>query len=302
MSGVAARVQGAVEAATDIVGDAAKALSTPTGLAGAAVEALWLGTHLAIYPLGLVGARARDVSHGYRIEHLAPVQRGLVISDIEAAGTPILLLHGMADNRSVFTLLRLGLRRRGFGQVTTLNYSILTGDIRVAAAQLAEEVEALVAETGYERVHVVGHSMGGLIARYYVTRLGGDERVHTLVTLGSPHHGTYIAYAWNSRIMQQLRPGSPLMHELEQPIESCRTRFLCYWSDLDQLMFPQRTAALEHPDLNVTNVEMHGVGHMSLPIMHAVVHGISAALAHLDSDGTTVTPGATPFARRRRTG
>ena len=209
VSGVAARVQGAVEAATDIVGDAAKALATPTGLAGAAVEALWLGTHLAIYPLGLVGARARDVSHGYRIEHLAPVQRGLVISDIEAAGTPILLLHGMADNRSVFTLLRLGLRRRGFGQVTTLNYSILTGDIRVAAAQLAEEVEALVAETGYERVHVVGHSMGGLIARYYVTRLGGDERVHTLVTLGSPHHGTYTAYAWNSRIMQQLRPGEP---------------------------------------------------------------------------------------------
>ncbi len=302
VSGVAARVQGVVEAATDIVGDAAKALTTPTGLAGAAVEALWLGTHLAIYPLGLVGARARDVSHGYRIEHLAPVQRGLVISDIEAAGTPILLLHGMADNRSVFTLLRLGLRRRGFGQVTTLNYSILTGDIRVAAAQLAEEVEALVAETGYERVHVVGHSMGGLIARYYVTRLGGDERVHTLVTLGSPHHGTYTAYVWPSRIMQQLRPGSPLMQELEQPIASCRTRFLCYWSDLDQLMFPQRTAALDHPDLNVTNVEMHGVGHMSLPIMHTVVHGISAALAHLDSDGTTVTPGATPFGRRRRTG
>jgi pimeloyl-ACP methyl ester carboxylesterase len=302
LSGVAARVHGAVEAASEIVGDAAKALATPTGLAGAAVEALWLGTHLAIYPLGLVGARARDVSHGYRIEHLGPVQRGLVISDIEAAGTPILLLHGMADNRSVFTLLRLGLRRRGFGQVTTLNYSILTGDVRVAAAQLAEEVEALVAETGYERVHVVGHSMGGLIARYYVTRLGGDERVHTLVTLGSPHHGTYTAYAWNSRIMQQLRPGSPLMQELEQPIESCRTRFLCYWSDLDQLMFPQRTAALEHPDLNVTNVEMHGVGHMSLPIMHTVVHGIGAALAHLDSDGSTVTPGATPFARRRRTG
>ena len=91
------------------------------------------------------------------------------------------------------------------------------------------------------------------------------------------------------------------MQELEQPIENCRTRFLCYWSDLDQLMFPQQTAALEHPDLNVTNVEIHGVGHMSLPIMHTVVHGIGAALAHLDVDGTTVTPGATPFARRRRT-
>jgi pimeloyl-ACP methyl ester carboxylesterase len=295
---VAGRVAAGIETAADVVGDVARALATPTGMVGATVEALWLAT----YPFGLVGARARDVSHGYRIEHLAPVQRGLVISDIEAAGTPILLLHGMADNRSVFTLLRRGLRRRGFGQITTMNYSVLTGDVRVAAAQLAQEIEALVAETGYERIHVVGHSMGGLIARYYVTRLGGDERVHTLVTLGSPHHGTYTAYAWNSRIMQQLRPGSPLLQELEQPVQSCRTRFLCYWSDLDQLMLPQRTAALEHPDLNVTNIEMHGVGHMSLPIMQSVVHSLGAALAHLDSDGVTVTPGATPFGRRRRVG
>ncbi|HEU4997752.1 MAG TPA: hypothetical protein VFT68_02325, partial [Lapillicoccus sp.] len=79
-SRVVSEITGAVHTATDIVGDAAKALVTPTGLAGAAVEALWLGTHLAIYPLGLVGARARDVSHGYRIEHLGPVQRGLAIS------------------------------------------------------------------------------------------------------------------------------------------------------------------------------------------------------------------------------
>ncbi|HVD64934.1 MAG TPA: hypothetical protein VNC14_11620, partial [Lapillicoccus sp.] len=105
---VARRVTAAVETAADIVGDAARALATPTGLAGATVEALWLATHLAIYPFGVLGAQARDVSHGYRIEHLAPAQRGLVISDIEAAGTPILLLHGMADNRSVFTLLRRG--------------------------------------------------------------------------------------------------------------------------------------------------------------------------------------------------
>ncbi|MEO7234103.1 MAG: alpha/beta fold hydrolase [Lapillicoccus sp.] len=290
----------AVVQAGGILGETAGALATPTGLAGAAVEALWLGTHLAIYPLGLVGARTRDITHGYRIEHLGPVQRGLAISNLEAAGTPILLLHGMADNRSVFTLLRLGLRRRGFGRVTTMNYSILTGDIRTAAVQLAEEVEAIVAETGYERIHVVGHSMGGLIARYYVTRLGGDERVHTLVTLGSPHQGTYLAYGWPSVLTRQLRPGSPLMQELAGPVRACRTRFLCYWSDIDQLMFPQRTAALEHPDLNVTNVEMHGVGHMSLPIMQSVVHGISTALAHLDADGTTVTPGAAPFAGRRR--
>ena len=55
-------------------------------------------------------------------------------------------------------------------------------------------------------------------------------------------------------------------------------------------MFPQRTAALEHPDLNVRNVEMHGVGHMTLPIIAASCTG-SGALAHLDSDGHTLTPG-----------
>ena len=221
----------------------------PPALVGAAVEAAWLTTHLALYPWGLLGRHGRDSQLGFRVEHLPPIQRGLVISDVEAAGTPILLVHGMVDNRSIFTLLRLGLRRRGFGRVTSMNYSPFTADVRVAAAQLAEEVEALVAETGYERIHVVGHSMGGLIARYYVTRLGGDERVHTLVTLGTPHQGTYTAYGWHNQLTRQLRPGSGLMRELDQPVPECRTRFVVYWSDLDQMIFPQRNAALEHPDL-----------------------------------------------------
>ena len=289
----------AARAADDVVGGAVRALATPTGLTGAAVEAAWLTTHLALYPWGLVVRHGSDSQHGYRVEHLPPVQRGLVISDVEAAGTPILLVHGMVDNHSIFTLLRLGLRRRGFGRVTTMNYSPFTADVRVAAARLAEEVEALVAETGCERIHVVGHSMGGLIARYYVTRLGGDERVHTLVTLGTPHQGTYTAYGWNNQLTKQLRPGSGLMRELDQPVPNCRTRFVAYWSDLDQMIFPQRFAALEHPDLAARNLDLHGVGHMSLPIIGSVVHGISTTLAHLDSEGHTVTPGVTELAPRR---
>ena len=302
--GVTGRVKAVATGTVDVVGEAARALFTPTGLVGAATEALWVGTHLAIYPLGLVEATrgGATYSQGYSIEHLPPVQRGLVISNVEAAGTPILLVHGMADNRSIFTLLRIGLRRRGFGRVATMNYSILTGDIRVAAVRLAEEVDRIVAETGYERIHVVGHSMGGLIARYYVTRLGGDKHVHTLVTLGTPHQGTYNAYVAENSLTRQLRPGSPFMQELQQPIRTCQTRFLCYWSDLDEMIFPQRFAVMEHPDLNVTNVAMHAVGHMSLPIMNSVVHGISTALAHLDSDGSTVTPGVLPIGGRTRRG
>jgi pimeloyl-ACP methyl ester carboxylesterase len=271
----------------------AQALATPSGLLGMLVEAAWLTTHATLYPLGLVGVRERRSHYGFRIEHLPPIQRGMVISDVEAAGTPILLVHGMIDNRSIFTLLRLGLRRRGFGRVTTMNYSPLTGDVRTAAAALAEEVEALVVETGYERIHIIGHSMGGLIARYYITRLGGDQRVHTLVTLGTPHQGTYLAYGWPSRLCQQLRPGSALMRELEQAVPVCRTRFVAYWSDLDQIVLPQSSAALVHPDLNARNILLHGVGHTSLPIIGSVVHGISTTLAHLDSDGSTLAEGVT---------
>ena len=277
----------------DILGEAAKALSTPAGVVGAAIEVAWVSTHLALYPFGLFGRPDAYDGHRYSLGELPPVQRGLVIGNVEAAGTPILLVHGMVDNRSVFALLRRGLRRRGFGRVVSINYSPWTTDVRVAAAQLAQEVEALVAETGYERIHVVGHSLGGLIARYYVTRLGGDARGHTLVTLGSPHGGTFNAYALPSNLCCQLRPDSELMRELSAAVPNCQTRFVAYWSDLDQMIFPQRNARLHHPDLTVRNVKMHGIGHMSLPINGDVVHGISTTLAQLDVDGSTLTAGVT---------
>jgi pimeloyl-ACP methyl ester carboxylesterase len=296
------RVEEIVGAARGVIasaGEVLDALMTPTGLAGAALEATWMGLHLGLYPLGLLGRNASDRRGGYRLGHLPPSQRALAVQDVEAAETPILLVHGMVDNRSIFTVLRRGLVRRGFGRIDTMNYSILTGDIRAAAAHLGAEIERIVEETGYERIHVIGHSMGGLIARYYVTRLGGDAHVHTLVTLGTPHSGSYLAYTWRGGLTRQLRPGSALMDELAAPVRDCQTRFIVYWSDLDQVVVPQRNAALHHDDLNVHNIGLHGVGHMSLPITATVVHGISGALAHLDSSGATVTPGVSPLRTRR---
>lgn len=262
---------------------------------GAAVETGWVAAHLVTYPAGLLFGRRAGSGHGHRVEHLPPVQRGLLLSDVEAAGTPILLLHGIIDNRSIFALLKRGLVRRGFGTIFAMNYSVLTMDIRAAALRLSEEVEAIVAETGYERIHIVGHSLGGLIARYYVTRLGGDERVHTLVTLGTPHRGTYLAYLAPTPLTKQMRPGSALIRELEEPVPACRTRFLCYWSDGDEIIVPQSNAALTHPDLGARNVRLPAVGHGSLPIVGEVVHGISTALAHLDHAGHTRTEGAIPL-------
>lgn len=281
-----------VRGGADVAGEIARGLATPSGLAGAIIETGWFAAHVLTYPLGVRVEERQRADRGYRIEHLRPHQRGLLVSDIEAAGTPILMIHGLNSNRSIFTLMQRGLRSRGFNDLTTINYSALVADIRTVAGHLAEEVERIVAETGYERIHIIGHSMGGLIARYYVTRLGGDARVHTLVTLGTPHEGTLMAYAWPTQIGVQLRPDSALIEELRRPVQDCRTRFIAYYSDLDQLIFPQRNAALRHPDLKVRNIALHGAGHVTLPMLGSVVHGISNALADLEPDGSTRRPGA----------
>jgi triacylglycerol lipase len=275
----------------------AASVLSPMGLRGAAVEVGWVAAHAALYPLGVVAERARHGDLGRRsLGGLSPVQRGLVVGDVEAAGTPILLVHGMVDNRSIFTVLRRSLRRRGFHRVITLNYSPLTRDVRLAATGLATRVEQLCEETGFERIHVIGHSMGGLIARYYVQRLGGDARVHTLVTLGTPHGGTRAAQLVPHRLARQLCPGSDLVEELAGPAPGCRTRMLAVWSDLDQMIVPKRNARLAHPDLDARNLLLRGVGHMSLPIDRRAVHEIGLTLAQLDPDGATVTPAVTSIA------
>lgn len=260
---------------------------TPGAVFGAAVaagqELVWLTAHAATYPIGLLSEHAVMDDPRYRIDTLPPVIRGLITGDINASGRPIVLVHGIGDNRSAFSILRRTLRRRGYGRITTVNYSPFTSDIRKAAADLARQVERVCAQTGYEQVFLVGHSLGGIIARYYVQCRDGDQRVHTLITLGSPHAGTRLARLAPLPVCQQLRPNSDLMRELAQPAD-CSTRFVAIYSDRDEVVLPNRSARLEHPDLAVTRVAVHGVGHLALLVNSVVIHAIATALAREMAD------------------
>ena len=129
---------------------------------------------------------------------------------------------------------------------------------------------------GFRPTVVVGHSLGGLISRYYVQRLGGDRRVESLVTLGTPHHGSVWAHVGPTPLIRQLRPGSPVIRELEEPAPDCRTPVTAIYSDLDQMVVPSAAGRCEHPDLRARNVLVRGVGHMSLPIHRAVVDEVAA--------------------------
>jgi pimeloyl-ACP methyl ester carboxylesterase len=150
-------------------------------LQGAAVELGWLTTRLAMYPLGLVGS-SRPRAERLNLAGLTPAQRSLLVGDVRAAGTPILLAHGIIDNHTVFALMRRQLMRRGFSRIHTFSYSPLTLDVRSTAERMGTEIEAICEDSGSDQIHVIGHSLGGLIARYYIQRLGGHERVHTCVT------------------------------------------------------------------------------------------------------------------------
>ena len=274
------------------------AATHPADVRAVAVEAAWAAAHLATYPLGVARERVRPHPDRYSLDGLPPVQRGLLLGDVTAAGTPILLVHGVLDNRSVFALLRRTLTRRGFGRVRTVNYPIYTRDVRWAAARLALDVERLTEESGYERVHLVGHSLGGIIARYYVQRLGGDSQVHTVVTLGAPHGGTRLARVVPGGVLRQLRPESGLVAELAEPAPGCRSRFVAFWSDRDEMVIPQTSARIDHPDLSATNILVPGVRHLTMPIHGEVARGVCNALARLEPDGTAAAtePGSAPAA------
>jgi len=261
---------------------AGRTLLTTSTARGIAVEAAWVTAHLAMYPLGLVEEQLRLQQERHSLDGLPPAHRGLLVGDVEAAGTPIVLVHGIFDNRSIFTLLRRGLHRRGFGSTYALNYSALTDDVRSVSTRLGALIDQVCAETGHDRVHVVGHSLGGLVGRYLVQRLGGDERVHTLVTLGTPHAGTIPARIVPIELARQMRVDSDLIAELAEPAPGCRTRFLAVWSDIDQLVIPQAHARIDHPDLRARNVLVRGVGHLSLPVDGRVIREIATTLALLD--------------------
>ncbi|MFJ6849452.1 esterase/lipase family protein [Streptomyces sp. NPDC091271] len=295
-----------------------------------ALELVILAGHVLIYPSGLAPERrqptsppgtgagadadperlTRSADTGGTTDTSGPADTADTADTADRAGTtalpsaadtrpPVVLLHGFIDNRSVFVLLRRSLARHGWHHLESLNYSPLTCDIRTAAELLDRHVEEICARTGHREIDIVGHSLGGLIARYYVQRLGGDRRVRTLVTLGTPHSGTAAApLAGAHPIVRQMRSGSDLIEELRRPAPGCRTRFISFWSELDRVMLPVETACVDHPDLDAVNVRVTGIGHLALPVHPAVASAIRQAL---ESDGASLgapetAPGATSVA------
>lgn len=275
------RIRGDARAVRKALGHA---LRRPSTYPSAVKELLWAGANVAMYPAGLLSeALDPDASHGAtrgRFSRSMP----LCYLEPEAAATPIILLHGYFHNRSGFLVMRRALRRHGFRHVFTMNYNVIGHDVEELAAQLRGYVENVLNRTGATRVHLVGHSLGGLVARTYIQEGGGDERVHTCITLGTPHQGTYAAWAGRGRAARQIRPRSELLDRLEREAKPSSVRWVSYYSNLDPLVIPASSAKLTNPALKASNVFMKDLGHMSFLLSSELIRSVVNRLSSLDPE------------------
>jgi triacylglycerol lipase len=242
-----------------------------------AKEIGWMAFNLALWPFGLV-----DEAVHLGFMRLRPKSNGRLKGkpSSDAAEIPIILIHGYFHNRSGLMVMRRALRRHGFRNVEFFSYNPFRKGIPEIAESLAHRIERLSEQSGCKKVHLVGHSLGGLIARWYVEQAGGSSKVHTVVTLGTPHSGTFLAHAGRSPVTRQMRRGSDLLKQMAQKPLPKSVRYLSYYSDLDVLVKPSRSACLENGDgKNVRNILVHDLGHMSLLISPELIESIAGNLS-----------------------
>jgi triacylglycerol esterase/lipase EstA (alpha/beta hydrolase family) len=122
-----------------------------------------------------------------------------------------------------------------------------TGDIKRSAAILAVEVQKARYRFDAEKVNLVGHSLGGIISRYYLQKMGGWKYVHRAVYLGTPHHGVYWAvFGLMTKAGRQLMPGSEFIEDLNSDPARCRNRkCLSVISNFDEMLIPRSSGILE---------------------------------------------------------
>jgi triacylglycerol lipase len=259
-----------------------RAMLRPRTYPGFAREILMTSLNVALYPAGLI-SDALKVEDAVRLGDRYTSQMPLQYLDPGAASTPIILLHGYFHNRSAFVIMRRSLKKFGFRSVDTMNYNVIGHDVQELAHQLAAHVDEILEQTGGTHVHLIGHSLGGLVARYYIQKLGGHEKVHTCVTLGTPHRGTHAAWVGRGKTARQLRPGSLLLRQLARSSRAMPVRFISFYSNLDSLVLPASNAKITEPSLRARNIFVRDLGHLSLLISRPLIRSIAEILASPDA-------------------
>lgn len=149
----------------------------------------------------------------------------------------LVLVHGFVCNRGLWNPWTRDLRARGIPHIA-VNLEPLFGSIDSYPAIIDAAVSRIEAATG-ETAVLVGHSMGGLAIRAWLREFGADARVRRVITIGSPHRGTWLARFGHTTNGKQMRQRSEwLMHLAAAESPARVERFTCFYGHCDNIVFP----------------------------------------------------------------
>ena len=201
---------------------------------------------------------------------------------------PVLLVHGYAATGSVWTPLRRALAEAGFGHIVSLTYNSFVADPVVVSAELSRQALRAIAATGAPRVHLVGHSLGGLMVRYALAASAAlSSRTSSAVTIASPHRGIPLARIAPGRCARIMNRGSrSVLPEVDAPRPA---RWLAYYSDGDRVV-PPASARLDDPRYNAANLLIPGCGHLTICRDARLITSLVPELIRTETLANVTTP------------
>ena len=186
---------------------------------------------------------------------------------------PVVLVHGIHSDSRDMTRLAHHLRVGGW-QVFTPDLHPNGGQAGLdeLAQQLAGYTERVLPG---QRFDLVGFSMGGLVSRYYLQRLGGLDRVDRFISLAAPHHGTVLAWMNATPGGRQMRPDSRFLRDLARDTGKLgRVKFTSLYTPLDLIILPARSSVMPQ----ARNVRVVGLAHPSLILGKRSLRAVASAL------------------------
>ena len=185
----------------------------------------------------------------------------------------VVLVHGFLCNRGLWLPWMPLLRARGHAWVA-VNLEPVVGSIDEYPPLIEDAVRRVTEATGMPPV-IVAHSMGGLATRAWLRAYQADARVHHVITLGTPHGGTWLGRFSQATNGQQMRLGGDWVRQLQAAEPPARAGLLtCWYSNCDNIVFPASTAALAGAD----NRLVEGVAHVQMACDPGVMRACLAAL------------------------
>ena len=232
---------------------------------------VWLGI-FCLHPLGLL-PRPRIRSGAW-----------LPVNGEKRFGRPVLLVPGYSMNRGCYTLLKERLERAHRPTLAIDFPSRKT--IEEMAETLAAGVMELKSATGADKIDLICHSRGGLIAHWWMHRMGGAAHVDRIVTMGTPFSGTRIGAFGFGPSPLQMFPGTEFIRTLAGIPLDPRVTFYAVNGESDAFILPQGNDELPAPG---RNIRVPGLGHLGLLLSAAAWAQVHAALRRTTEDDFVIT-------------